>query len=184
MSWRRRPVRCARGAFGRISSAVTQGTETRRVRPSAVTRLIKPVGWPVAGRCSYRPDANVVMPTPFHLGCHGTSIPGLLPGIGHPGLGGSVGWQIRTPARLSRSFTIDSSPVWCWTRHPPPESRAYVTPDPTREDVARPAGTSRGVDGVNRRRFGSCVLGVATRCHVGGCRSGAGCQPSPLSPFT
>ena len=32
------------------------------------------------------------MPTPFHLGCHGTSIPGLLPGFGHPGLGGSVGW--------------------------------------------------------------------------------------------
>jgi CubicO group peptidase (beta-lactamase class C family) len=32
------------------------------------------------------------MPTPFHLGCHGTSIPGLLPGFGHSGLGGSVGW--------------------------------------------------------------------------------------------
>ena len=32
-------------------------------------------------------------------------------------------------------------------------------PDPTREDVARPVDTSRGVDGVNRRRFSSCVLG-------------------------
>lgn len=28
----------------------------------------------------------------FHLGYHGTSIPRLLPGFGHSGLGGSVGW--------------------------------------------------------------------------------------------
>ena len=45
----------------------------------------------VGGR-SYRPDANVVVPMSFHLGYHGTSIPGLLPGFGHSGLGGSVGW--------------------------------------------------------------------------------------------
>ena len=56
-------------------------------------------------------------------------------------------------------------------------------PDPTREDVARPADTSRGVDGVNRRRFSSCVLGVAARCHVEGSRSGAECRPSLLGPF-
>jgi CubicO group peptidase (beta-lactamase class C family) len=46
----------------------------------------------LVGRRSYRPDANVVVPMSFHLGYHGTSIPGLLPGFGHSGLGGSVGW--------------------------------------------------------------------------------------------
>ena len=46
----------------------------------------------LVGRRSYRPDANVGMPMSFHLGYHGTSIPGLLPGFGHSGLGGSVGW--------------------------------------------------------------------------------------------
>lgn len=49
------------------------------------------------GRKSYRPDANVGIPMSFHLGYHGTSIPGLLPGLGHSGLGGSVGWA--DPAR-------------------------------------------------------------------------------------
>lgn len=48
-----------------------------------------------AGRRSYRPGANVGMPMSFHLGYHGTSIPGLLPGSGHSGLGGSVGWADR-----------------------------------------------------------------------------------------
>ena len=74
------------------------------------------------------------MPTPFHLGCHGTSIPGLLPGIGHPASAVRSDGQIRTPARLSRSFTIDSSPVWCWTRHPPPAWRRFfaeLSPRPT-----------------------------------------------------
>ncbi|PRC52185.1 esterase, partial [Mycobacterium sp. ITM-2017-0098] len=28
----------------------------------------------------------------FHLGYHGLPIPGLLPGFGHVGLGGSLGW--------------------------------------------------------------------------------------------
>jgi CubicO group peptidase (beta-lactamase class C family) len=46
----------------------------------------------LVGRRSFRPDANVGMPMSFHLGYHGTSIPGLLPGFGHSGLGGSVGW--------------------------------------------------------------------------------------------
>jgi len=46
----------------------------------------------LAGSRSYRPDANVGVPMSFHLGYHGTSIPGLLPGFGHSGLGGSVGW--------------------------------------------------------------------------------------------
>ncbi len=34
----------------------------------------------------------MVMPLSFHLGYHGLPIPGVLPGFGHVGLGGSLGW--------------------------------------------------------------------------------------------
>jgi CubicO group peptidase (beta-lactamase class C family) len=32
------------------------------------------------------------MPLSFHLGYHGLPLPGVLPGFGHVGLGGSLGW--------------------------------------------------------------------------------------------
>ncbi|WP_156689159.1 serine hydrolase domain-containing protein [Mycobacterium sp. Marseille-P9652] len=38
------------------------------------------------------PDANMVVPMPFHLGYHETPVPGLLSGFGHVGLGGTLGW--------------------------------------------------------------------------------------------
>jgi CubicO group peptidase (beta-lactamase class C family) len=38
------------------------------------------------------PDLNIGVPMPFHLGYHGSPIPGLLKGFGHIGLGGTVGW--------------------------------------------------------------------------------------------
>jgi CubicO group peptidase (beta-lactamase class C family) len=38
------------------------------------------------------PDANMVVPMPFHLGYHESPIPGLLRGFGHVGLGGTLGW--------------------------------------------------------------------------------------------
>ncbi|MBX7432899.1 beta-lactamase family protein [Mycobacterium sp. Y57] len=46
----------------------------------------------LVGRPSLRPDHGVVMPLSFHLGYHGLPIPGVLPGFGHVGLGGSLGW--------------------------------------------------------------------------------------------
>ena len=39
-----------------------------------------------------RPDANLVVPMPFHLGYHESPVPGLLSGFGHVGLGGTLGW--------------------------------------------------------------------------------------------
>lgn len=48
----------------------------------------------LTGRRSLRPDRNLIMPLAFHLGFHGMPIPGVLPGFGHVGLGGSVGWAI------------------------------------------------------------------------------------------
>ena len=38
------------------------------------------------------PDANMVIPMPFHLGYHESPVPGLLRGYGHVGLGGTLGW--------------------------------------------------------------------------------------------
>ncbi|MDT5350091.1 MAG: hypothetical protein QOH91_3378 [Mycobacterium sp.] len=38
------------------------------------------------------PDANMVVPLPFHLGYHESPVPGLLRGFGHVGLGGTLGW--------------------------------------------------------------------------------------------
>jgi CubicO group peptidase (beta-lactamase class C family) len=46
----------------------------------------------LTARRSLRPDGNVGVPLSFHLGYHGVAIPKLLPGFGHSGLGGSVGW--------------------------------------------------------------------------------------------
>lgn len=48
----------------------------------------------LTGRRDLRPDRNLVIPLGFHLGYHGLPIPGLLPGFGHVGLGGSSGWAI------------------------------------------------------------------------------------------
>ena len=46
------------------------------------------------GRPDLTPDRSVGMPLSFHLGYHGLPIPGVLPGFGHVGLGGSLGWAI------------------------------------------------------------------------------------------
>ncbi|HZU47788.1 MAG TPA: serine hydrolase domain-containing protein [Mycobacterium sp.] len=46
----------------------------------------------LAGRLSLRPDLNVLFPMSFHLGYHGSPVPGLLRGFGHAGLGGTIGW--------------------------------------------------------------------------------------------
>ena len=48
----------------------------------------------LTGRRDLRPDRNLVVPLSFHLGYHGLPVPGVLPGFGHVGLGGSVGWAI------------------------------------------------------------------------------------------
>ena len=46
----------------------------------------------LAGRPRVRPDMNMVIPLPFHLGYHESPVPGLLKGFGHIGLGGTLGW--------------------------------------------------------------------------------------------
>jgi CubicO group peptidase (beta-lactamase class C family) len=46
----------------------------------------------LTGRPSLRLDRNLVVPLSFHLGYHSIFVPGLMPGFGHAGLGGSLGW--------------------------------------------------------------------------------------------
>lgn len=46
----------------------------------------------LSGRQSLRPDRNVLMPMAFHLGYHAVPVAGVMPGFGHVGLGGSLGW--------------------------------------------------------------------------------------------
>jgi CubicO group peptidase (beta-lactamase class C family) len=46
----------------------------------------------LTGRRSLRLDHNLVLPLSFHLGYHDIAVPGVMPGFGHAGLGGSLGW--------------------------------------------------------------------------------------------
>lgn len=47
----------------------------------------------LTGKPSYWPDRNIFMPLSFHLGYHSVPLPpGFMPGFGHAGLAGSVGW--------------------------------------------------------------------------------------------
>lgn len=46
----------------------------------------------LTGERSFAPDRNIWVPLSFHLGYHSVPIPGVMPGFGHAGLAGSVGW--------------------------------------------------------------------------------------------
>ena len=46
----------------------------------------------LTGKPSLRPDYNLMVPLSWHLGYHAVPFPGVMPGFGHAGLGGSIGW--------------------------------------------------------------------------------------------
>jgi CubicO group peptidase (beta-lactamase class C family) len=46
----------------------------------------------LSGPRSLRPDHNILLPQAFHLGYHTVPFRGVMPGFGHVGLGGSLGW--------------------------------------------------------------------------------------------
>jgi CubicO group peptidase (beta-lactamase class C family) len=78
-------------ALARMYGAIANGGEidgTRFLSPELVAGL--------AGRRSLRPDRNLFVPLAFHLGYHSLPVGNVMPGFGHVGLGGSVGWA--TPA--------------------------------------------------------------------------------------
>ena len=74
-------------ALGRMYGAIANGGEvdgTRFLSRELVAGL--------TGRRSLRPDRNLFVPLAFHLGYHSLPIGNVMPGFGHVGLGGSVGW--------------------------------------------------------------------------------------------
>jgi CubicO group peptidase (beta-lactamase class C family) len=81
-------VATARG-LARMYGAIANGGEIdgRRYLSSELVAGL-------TGRRNLRPDRNLMMPLAFHLGYHALPIPGVLPGFGHVGLGGSIGWAV------------------------------------------------------------------------------------------
>jgi CubicO group peptidase (beta-lactamase class C family) len=87
----------ARG-LARMYGAIANGGQidgTRFLSPELVASL--------TGRRSLRLDHNLVLPFSFHLGYHDAAVPGLMPGFGHAGLGGSLGWA-DPPSGLAFAF--------------------------------------------------------------------------------
>jgi CubicO group peptidase (beta-lactamase class C family) len=76
----------ARGLAKMYAALANDGSvdETRYLSTQLVAGLI--------GKRRLVPDLSVVVPMSFHLGYHGSPVPGLLQGFGHAGLGGSIGW--------------------------------------------------------------------------------------------
>jgi CubicO group peptidase (beta-lactamase class C family) len=80
-------VTTARG-LAKMYGAIANGGRiegTQFLSTDMVTKL--------TGKPSLLPDRNIFMPMSFHLGYHSLPFPpGLMPGFGHAGLAGSVGW--------------------------------------------------------------------------------------------
>ena len=79
-------VATARG-LARMYGAIANGGEIDGVR-----LLSRSLVDQLTGRRHLWPDGNLGMPMAFHLGYHTLPVPGLMPGFGHVGLGGSLGW--------------------------------------------------------------------------------------------
>jgi CubicO group peptidase (beta-lactamase class C family) len=74
-------------ALARMYGAIANGGEidgTRFLSRELVAGL--------TGRRSLRLDRNLYVPLAFHLGYHSLPIGNVMPGFGHVGLGGSLGW--------------------------------------------------------------------------------------------
>ena len=74
-------------ALARMYGAIANGGEVDGVR-----FLSRELVAGLTGRRSLRPDRNLFVPLAFHLGYHSVPIGNMMPGFGHVGLGGSVGW--------------------------------------------------------------------------------------------
>ena len=79
-------VTTARG-LAKMYAAIANGGRvdgTQFLSPGRVAGL--------TGEPTFAPDRNICVPLSFHLGYHSVPIPGVMPGFGHAGLAGSVGW--------------------------------------------------------------------------------------------
>uniref|UniRef100_UPI003F9B822E serine hydrolase n=1 Tax=Mycobacterium sp. TaxID=1785 RepID=UPI003F9B822E len=74
-------------ALARMYGAIANHGEidgTRFLSTELVARL--------TGQRDMRPDRNLVIPMSFNLGYHSVPFLNVMPGFGHVGLGGSLGW--------------------------------------------------------------------------------------------
>ncbi|OBH66034.1 esterase [Mycobacterium colombiense] len=79
-------VATARG-LARMYGAIANGGEVDGIR-----FLSRDLVAGLTGERSLRPDRNIFVPLAFHLGYHTLPIGSVMPGFGHVGMGGSVGW--------------------------------------------------------------------------------------------
>ncbi|HTX95303.1 MAG TPA: serine hydrolase domain-containing protein [Mycobacterium sp.] len=75
-------------ALARMYGAIANGGEVDGIR-----FLSRELVAGLTGRRSLRPDRNLFVPLAFHLGYHSLPIADVMPGFGHVGLGGSLGWS-------------------------------------------------------------------------------------------
>jgi CubicO group peptidase (beta-lactamase class C family) len=94
-------VATARG-LARMYGAIANGGQVF-VDGEATQFLSRDLTAGLVGRRSLRPDRALFMPMAFHLGYHALPLPGVLPGFGHVGLGGSLGWAI---PEIGLSFSL------------------------------------------------------------------------------
>jgi CubicO group peptidase (beta-lactamase class C family) len=74
-------------ALAKVYGAIANGGEiegARLLSPELVDGL--------RGKSDLTPDLNLGLPFTYHKGYQSSPVPGLLPGYGHIGLGGTVGW--------------------------------------------------------------------------------------------
>lgn len=74
-------------ALARMYGAIANGGEVDGIR-----FLSRELVAGLTGRKSLRLDRNLFVPLAFHLGYHSLPIGNVMPGFGHVGLGGSLGW--------------------------------------------------------------------------------------------
>ncbi len=74
-------------AVARMYGAIANGGEIDGIR-----FLSRELVAGLTGRHSLQPDRNLLVPLNFHLGYHSVPIPNMMPGFGHAGMGGSIGW--------------------------------------------------------------------------------------------
>lgn len=74
-------------ALARMYGAIANGGTIDGTRFLSSERVAQ-----LTGRRSLHPDGSILMPMSFHLGYHSLPLGGVLPGFGHVGLGGSLGW--------------------------------------------------------------------------------------------
>ncbi|MUL48144.1 beta-lactamase family protein, partial [Mycobacterium sp. CBMA360] len=74
-------------ALGRVYGAIANGGQIDGLRFLSAGTVAQ-----LRGPGSLFPDLGLGLPMDFNLGYHGMPFPGVLPGFGHVGLGGSLGW--------------------------------------------------------------------------------------------